>query len=86
MKRTGPQLLILSGVVTLILLALLLRSLGPILPAHAEEPKRFQYKIIEVVPDTQQMQAVLNQFGAEGWELVAVSMGDLTAPRLVFKR
>jgi len=54
--------------------------------AKAQEPKRFQYKIIDVLPDTQNMQTTLNEFGASGWELVAVSMGDMTEPRLIFKK
>ena len=52
----------------------------------AEEPKRFQYKIVEVLPDTQNMQTKLNEFGANGWELVAVPMGSMTEPRLIFKK
>ena len=52
----------------------------------AQEPKRFQYKIVEVLPDTQNMQTVLNEFGASGWELVAVPMGSMTEPRLIFKK
>ena len=55
-------------------------------PAVAQEMKRFQYKIVEVLPDTHNMQATLNEYGQTGWELVAVSMGDMTAPRLVFKK
>jgi hypothetical protein len=54
--------------------------------AKAQEPKRFQYKIVEVLPDTQNMQTTLNEFGANGWELVAVSMGNMTEPRLIFKK
>ncbi|HSA86591.1 MAG TPA: hypothetical protein VLE46_10440 [Nitrospira sp.] len=54
--------------------------------AKAQEPKRFQYMIVEVLPDTQNMQTKLNEFGASGWELVAVSMGSMTEPRLVFKK
>ena len=52
----------------------------------AEEPKRFEYKIVEVLPDTQNMQTKLNEFGANGWELVAVPMGNMTEPRLIFKK
>ena len=52
----------------------------------AQEPKRFQYKIVEVLPDTQNMQTKLNEFGASGWELVAVPMGNMTEPRLIFKK
>jgi hypothetical protein len=54
--------------------------------AKAQEPKRFQYKIVEVLPDTQNMQTKLNEFGTNGWELVAVSMGNMTEPRLIFKK
>ena len=54
--------------------------------AKAQEPKRFQYKIVEVLPDTQNMQTKMNEFGASGRELVMVSMGDMTRPRLIFKK
>ena len=54
--------------------------------AKAQEPKRFQYKIIEVLPDTQNMQTRLNEFGASGWELVAVTTGELVEPRMIFKK
>ncbi len=60
--------------------------MGQPFAAKAQEPKRFQYKIVDVLSDTQSMQAALNQYGSEGWELVAVGMGDLTAPRLIFKK
>ena len=64
----------------------LLLLLGQPFTAKAQEPKRFQYQIIEVLPDTQNMQTKLNEFGASGWELVAVSMGDMTEPRMIFKK
>jgi hypothetical protein len=64
----------------------LLLLMGQPFAAKAQEPKRFQYKIIEVLPDTQNMQTKLNEFGSGGWELVAVSMGDMTEPRLIFKK
>jgi hypothetical protein len=54
--------------------------------AKAQESKRIQYKIVEVLPDTQNMQTMLNEFGSSGWELVAVSMGNMTEPRLIFKK
>jgi hypothetical protein len=60
--------------------------MGQPFAAKAQEPKRFQYRIIEVLPDTQNMQTTLNEFGASGWELVAVSMGNMTEPRLIFKK
>jgi hypothetical protein len=64
----------------------LLLLMGQPFTAKAQEPKRFQYKIIEVLPDTENMQTRLNEFGANGWELVAVSMGNMTEPRLIFKK
>jgi hypothetical protein len=73
------------AVVSLGALGLLL-FLGQPFAAKAQEPKRFQYEIVEVLPDTQNMQTKLNEFGASGWELVAVSMGNMTEPRLIFKK
>ena len=64
----------------------LLLLMGQPFTAKAQEPKRFQYKIVEVLPDTQNMQTMLNEFGANGWELVTVSMGNMTEPRLIFKK
>ena len=52
----------------------------------AQESKRFEYRIVEVLPDTMNMQTKLNEFGMNGWELVSVSMGNMTEPRLIFKR
>ena len=60
--------------------------MGQPFAAKAQEPKRFQYKIVEVLPDTENMQTRLNEFGSSGWELVAVSMGNMTEPRLIFKK
>jgi hypothetical protein len=64
----------------------LLLLMGQPFAVKAQESKRFQYKIIEVLPDTENMQTRLNEFGASGWELVAVSMGNMTEPRLIFKK
>ena len=80
----------LSGVwliagVSLGLLGFLLVT-GQPFAAKAQEPKRFQYMIVEVLPDTQNLQTKLNEFGANGWELVAVPMGSMTEPRLIFKK
>lgn len=60
--------------------------MGQPFTAKAQEQKQFQYKIVEVLPDTHNMQTKLNEFGAAGWELVAVSMGNMTEPRLIFKK
>ncbi len=58
----------------------------PPFTATAQEPKRFEYKIIEVLRDTQSIQTKLDEFGSSGWELVAVSTGNMTEPRLIFKK
>jgi hypothetical protein len=73
------------AVVSLGALGLLL-LIGQPFSVKAQEPKRFQYMIVEVLPDTQNMQTKLNEFGASGWELVAVPMGNMTEPRLIFKK
>ena len=39
-----------------------------------------------MLPDTMNMQTKLNEFGMSGWELVSVSMGNMTEPRLIFKK
>ena len=54
--------------------------------ATAQESKRFVYKVVDVPPDNAAMQTTLNEYGASGWELVVIGMGDMTAPRLVFKK
>ncbi|HEU4684516.1 MAG TPA: hypothetical protein VFS39_08465 [Nitrospira sp.] len=60
------------------------RGTGP--EAQAQEVKRYFYKIVDVPPDNAAMQSVLNEYGAAGWELVVLSMGDMTQPRLIFKK
>lgn len=64
----------------------LLLLMGQSFTAKAQESKRFEYRIVEVLPDTANMQSKLNEFGSNGWELVAVSMGNMTEPRLIFKK
>ena len=81
-RRSGAWLI--AGVILGALGFLLF--MGQPFTAKAQEPKRFQYKIVEVLPDTENMQTRLNEFGASGWELVAVSMGEMTEPRLIFKK
>ena len=64
----------------------LLLLMGQPFTAKAQEQRRFQYKIVEVLPDTNNMQTILNEYGTNGWELVTVSMGNMTEPRLIFKK
>ena len=81
-RRSGAWLV--AGV-SLCMLGFLLVT-GQPFAAKAQEAKRFQYKIVQVLPDTQNMQTMLNEFGSSGWELVTVSMGNMTEPRLIFKK
>jgi hypothetical protein len=60
--------------------------IGEPFTAKAQEPKRFQYQIIEVIPDTETMQTKLNEFGSNGWELAGFAMGNMTNPRMIFKK
>lgn len=85
MQNTRLSIAWLIAGVSLLALGLLLVT-GQPFTAKAQEPKRFQYKIVEVLPDTQNMQTILNEHGASGWELVTVSMGNMTEPRLIFKK
>lgn len=85
MQKIHPSLAWMIAGISLGALGLLLFIEEPF-TAKAQEPKRFQYQIVEVLPDTQTMQSKLNEFGSSGWELVAVSMGNMTEPRLIFKK
>lgn len=76
MMAVGISLLVSTGSLLLV---------NPTAP-KAQEPKRFEYRIVEVLPDTMTMQMKLNEFGMNGWELVSVSMGNMTEPRLIFKK
>jgi len=85
MQKIHPSLAWMIAGISLGALGLLL-FMGQPLTVTAQEQKRVQYKIVEVLPDTQNMQTKLNEFGSSGWELVAVSMGNMTEPRLIFKK
>ena len=54
--------------------------------AQAQEAKRYLYKVVDVPPDNAAMQTTLNEYGAAGWELILIGMGDMTQPRLIFKK
>lgn len=69
-----------------LLVSTVMLLLGQPFSVKAQEVKRYQYKIVEVLRDTHSMQTILNEHGAGGWELVTVSMGDMTEPRLIFKK
>jgi hypothetical protein len=54
--------------------------------AVGQETKRYVYKVVDVPPDHAAMQTTLNEYGSAGWELILIGMGDMTTPRLVFKK
>jgi len=85
MQKIHPSLAWMVAGVSLGALGILL-FIGQPFTAKAQEQKRFQNQITEELPETQPMQTKLNEFGAGGWELVAVSMGNMTEPRLIFKK
>lgn len=85
MNQGQISVVMISLSMSLIASALVL-VLGQPFVVKAQEPKRFEYRIVEVLPDTQNMQTKLNEFGMSGWELVSVSMGNMTEPRLIFKK
>ena len=80
----GRVMMISMGISILLSIGILW-LVNPVAP-KAQEPTRFEYRIVEVLPDTTTMQTKLNEFGMSGWELVAVSMGNMTEPRLIFKK
>ena len=82
--KQGRVMMMVVGISMLVSIGFL-RIMNPVAP-KAQEPKRFEYRIVEVLPDTMSMQTKLNEFGMGGWELVAVSMGNMTEPRLIFKK
>ena len=54
--------------------------------SSADEVRQFHYQAVDVPGDTQALQTALNEYGSRGWELVAVAIGDIQVPRLIFKK
>ena len=61
-------------------------TVGHPLGAEPSAEKRVEYKVIEVLPDPRVMEDTLNRYGGAGWELAALGMGDLQAPRMILRR
>lgn len=56
-------------------------------PVQAQELRPIQYRIVDVSLEIHAMQRMLDEYGAAGWELVAVGLGDVTShPRLIFRK
>lgn len=69
----------------LLTLGLALHTTPGVSQGFSAQP-RFEYRVLEVLPDTRNIQAVLTEYGQSGWELAAFEMGDLQTPRLIFKK
>ena len=84
METTAIRLLSIAVLVLAVVLSTVVVWRQPV--AHGQEAKRYVYKVVDVPPDNTAMQTTLNEYGAAGWELILIGMGDMTTPRLVFKK
>jgi hypothetical protein len=70
---------------TLVIALLLLR-----LVSSAAEAPRVQYRVVDLLhlDNNAKLEAELNEYGQEGWELVLVDLGNVTSParRYILKR
>lgn len=83
--RNLPRWFLFGTGLLLLTLGLTLRTTPGVSQGLSTQP-RFEYRVLEVLPDTRSIQAVLTEYGQSGWELAAFGMGDLQTPRLIFKK
>lgn len=83
--RNLPRWFLFGTGLLLLTLVLALRTTPVVSQGPLVQP-RFEYRVLEVLPDTRSIQAVLTEYGQSGWELAAFEMGDLQTPRLIFKK
>ena len=81
-----PQFRLLTLAVCLLAIVLAMVAAWRQSVAQGQEAKRYVYKVVDVSTDVNAMQTTLNEYGAAGWELVVLSMGNVTSPRMVFKK
>jgi hypothetical protein len=74
------------GIGCLALIVVVFLRAAPVASQGSLNKTQFGYRVIEVPPDTRSIQAALDEYGHAGWELVAFEMGELQAPRLIFKK
>lgn len=74
------------GIGCLALSVVVLLRAAPVASQGSFNKTQFEYRVIEVPPDTRSIQAALDEYGHTGWELAAFEMGELQAPRLIFKK
>ena len=61
-------------------------SAGAVAPDRSIVTKKVEYSIAPVGPFTDDLRAVLESKGSEGWELAAPLVNDGTTTALIFKR
>ena len=86
MKGVTAQRWLIVGLVLLVLIGWGYVYVSPVESQSTVTQPRFEYRVIEVPPDTPSIQTALDEYGHAGWELVAFEMGELQAPRMIFKK
>jgi hypothetical protein len=86
MDSTKWQRWLLYSVACLALTVVVLSRAEPVASQGSPNTLRFVYRVLEVPPDTRSSHAALDEYGHAGGELVAFEMGELQAPRLIFKK
>jgi hypothetical protein len=86
MNAMNARCWLLLGIGCLLLTFFLSLRPTPVVSQGASTQPRFEYRVIEVPPDTRSIQKALDEYGHTGWELVAFEMGELQAPRMIFKK
>ena len=86
MKSTTLRRSFILVTVVLILVLFGYVRVSPVVSQSSPAQPRFEYRVIEVPPDTRSIQTALDEYGHAGWELVAFEMGELQAPRMIFKK
>jgi hypothetical protein len=86
MDRTKVRQWVFCGAGVLLLTLFVSLRATPVVPQGLSNQPRFEYRVIDVPPDTRSIQSALNEYGQAGWELAAFEMGELQTPRLIFKK
>jgi len=86
MKGVIVQHWFILGILFLVLIGGGYVYVSPVESQSTVAQPRFEYRVIEVPPDTRSIQTALDEYGHRGWELVAFEMGELQTPRMIFKK
>jgi len=82
--RTGRSVVFSIGCLALGIVGLL--RVAPLASQGSLNKTQFEYPVIEAPPDRRSIQAALDEYVYSKWELAAFEMGELQAPRLLFKK